>query len=352
MPSHNNSFSDNTRHDPILISVLMPVYNGEAFLAEAIASVLNQTHRHLELLILDDCSTDRSPEIAEAFQKQDDRVRVLRNQANRKLAYTLNRGLKEAQSPYIARMDADDLCHPERFEKQLAFLKAHPQVGVLGTALEPFSEENPNRGILKHPETNEAIKAKLLFQCAFAHPSVMFHRQAIQTDLFYDEAAPLYEDYGLWIRLLPYTQFANLREPLLRYRCHSNQLSAQTEPMRLADQQTFRTLFEQLALSVSDADFETHLRCSRNRETVDDLALPWLKTLRSKVQETHYLSAEAFDTMVYQLLVEPRLFKKNFLKTPSQGRALLQWLEEPFEQNTSFWKRKAFELKRWYYRAC
>ena len=116
-----------------LCSVVMPTYNDSRHLAAAIESILDQTFRDFEFIIIDDCSTDKTPEILEQYRCQDTRIRIVRNAENLGVARSLNKAIALTQSPFIARMDGDDLSLPTRLEKQIAYMQAHPEVGVLGT---------------------------------------------------------------------------------------------------------------------------------------------------------------------------------------------------------------------------
>jgi glycosyltransferase involved in cell wall biosynthesis len=168
------------------VTVLMPVYNGEKYLREAIESILNQTFIDFEFLIINDGSTDRSVEIIESYS--DPRIRLVHNERNMKLIATLNKGLELARGEYIARMDCDDISLPERLAKQVAFMDANPEVGVLGTAFQTIDSygKSLNSPILGG-YTPEAIHV---------------------------------EDYDLWRRLSGVTQFSNLQDVLIYLRKH------------------------------------------------------------------------------------------------------------------------------------
>lgn len=209
------------------VSVAMSVYNGERFLASAIESVLAQTMHQFEFLILDDGSKDRSREIAEGFAGQDSRIRVIARE-NRGLVVSLNQLLAEARAPLVARMDADDLCLPDRFARQLAFLAEHPDHGVLGSRTSDIDEHgNPfplDTG--EHPLSH----AELLHNIAhggplLAHPTVMYRRQVVLEAGGYHQAYRHCEDYDLWLRLAGRTLIANLPDRLLRYRHYADQVS-------------------------------------------------------------------------------------------------------------------------------
>ena len=200
------------------ITVLLPVHNGEAYLEPAIASVLAQSFEDFELLIINDGSTDRTQSIIDTFQ--DRRIRCIAHQRNRKLIAVLNEGLGLAAAQYVARMDADDVCHPQRLELQYRFLRSHPEVGVLGSAVRLIGGDRKAGLVYRFPEQHEAIVWAMAFLCPLAHPSVMMRRDVVLAAGSYSSWALHAEDYDLWERLSHRTRFANLPEPLLALRRH------------------------------------------------------------------------------------------------------------------------------------
>jgi glycosyltransferase involved in cell wall biosynthesis len=202
-----------------LVTVLMPVYNGERYLREAVDSILAQTFADFELLIINDGSTDRSAAVIESYG--DPRIRLLHNRGNTGLIATLNRGLREAAGAYIARMDSDDIAEPRRLETQVRFMNAHPDVGLCGTWFRFMGTDD----IVGHPAGHDAIRIKLLSDTAFAHPTVMLRRSALQ-GMGYDPQYAHAEDYELWTRLAAVTATANIPEVLLQYRMHAAQVSS------------------------------------------------------------------------------------------------------------------------------
>lgn len=203
------------------VTVVMPVLNGEAHVAEAVASILRQTLRDFELLVIDDGSSDQSAAVVEGFR--DPRVRVLRNPTNLGVIASLNRGLDAAESEYVARMDADDVSLPERLERQVAFLEAHRDVGVLGTRIRFFGQSD---GVWDVPADHASIRCHLLFGNALAHPTVMLRAAVLRRHgLRYDARQIHVEDYDLWVRCAEHTRLENLPEPLLRYRVHAANIS-------------------------------------------------------------------------------------------------------------------------------
>lgn len=205
------------------ITVLMPVYNAERYVGEAIESILNQTFRDFKFLIIDDGSTDRSCEIIRAYSLEDHRIELVINESNMGITKTLNKGLSMIDTPYIARMDSDDISLPHRFEKQLDIMENNSDIDVCGTWFEFF--EN-NSGMVMHPERDEDIKLALLFYCSLGHPTVMLRNETLKRNNFeYSTCAKDAEDYDLWVRMATTSTFYNIQESLLRYRVHGDNIS-------------------------------------------------------------------------------------------------------------------------------
>ncbi|WP_353230835.1 glycosyltransferase [Novosphingobium sp.] len=209
------------------ISVAMSVYNGERFLAAAIDSVLAQTCPDFEFLVMDDGSTDASPAILADYAARDPRLRVF-TRRNRGLIASLNELLALARAPLVARMDADDVCLPDRFEQQARFLGEHAEVGVVGTWTEDIDENGAPYPLhvadhpLDHAGFVAAVVTGALLLC---HPAVMFRRDLVRDVGGYHPAFRHCEDLDLWLRLASVTRIANLPQRLLRYRHYSGQVS-------------------------------------------------------------------------------------------------------------------------------
>ncbi len=209
------------------VSVLLPVYGGAAHVGAAVESVLAQTYGDFELLVLDDCSPDDSAAIAEGFG--DPRVRVVRNERNLGQVATLNRGLREARGELVARLDQDDVCLPERFERQVALLDAEPPVAVVGTWVDVVDEDGRKVDELRTrlDDAVDTIFLILVNRLPLAHPSVMFRREPVLEAGGYDEAVRYCEDNDLWRRLaLAGHELRVVPEPLLRYLVHGGQQSS------------------------------------------------------------------------------------------------------------------------------
>jgi glycosyltransferase involved in cell wall biosynthesis len=200
-----------------LVSVLLPVCDGERSVGAAVDSVLAQSYRNIELLVLDDGSRDGTPRVV--AERRDPRVRVFRHE-NMGLAPTLNRGLEVAAGRYVARQDADDLSLPGRFARQVDFLERHPRCALLGTGADIWVGDRPSRRRHRHPARNGEAQARLLYGCCFVHSSVMFRRAAIAEVGPYPTAPERQppEDYDLWSRIAARHEIANLPETLVIYR--------------------------------------------------------------------------------------------------------------------------------------
>ena len=277
-----------------LVSVLLPVYNGARYLERAARSILNQTHWDLELIVLDDGSTDGSAQIATALG--DPRVRLIRNEGNQGLPATLNRGLAEAKGHIVARQDADDLSHPQRLEQQVKFLDANPDVGLVGTQAWVIDEHGRCRGSVEHSCEHQSLVWELSFDNAFVHTSVMFRRDiAMAEHGGYDEAWAYNQDYDLWVRLGRTTRLANLPQRLVACRFHEASMTrTMGDEAATANR---RILARSLASVFGETSADTVELVARAREGMDvrDLRrlLPimerWLISYRARV-DAHSLN--------------------------------------------------------------
>lgn len=204
------------------VSVVMAAYNAAEFLRQAIDSILRQTFGDFEFIIVDDGSADDTAAIVRSYA--DPRIRLVQNQRNLGLARALNMGIDAARGEYIARMDADDESLPTRFEEQVRFLDAHPEIGLCGTQIETMGARVERWIFECEPKR---LKAHLLFSTSMSHPSVMFRRSVAEAHgLRYDPAYPLTQDYALWVCFSRVTDIANLPQVLVRYRLHGQSASS------------------------------------------------------------------------------------------------------------------------------
>jgi glycosyltransferase involved in cell wall biosynthesis len=208
------------------VSVVLPVWNGERFLAEAVESVLSQTLGSIELLLVDDGSTDATAEISRTYARRDQRVRLIQLQRSG-IAHALNAGIAAARGRYVARMDADDISHPSRLQKQLAHLDANARCVAVGSAVYVMDERGGHVGTSTYPAGHSEITQTLMEgrSNAMAHPTVMARRKALLSVGGYRPDTVPSEDLDLWFRLSRIGTLANMSEQLLRYRRHANAVS-------------------------------------------------------------------------------------------------------------------------------
>ena len=202
------------------ISVVLPVYNGSRYLRPALDSVLAQAMSDFELIALDDGSTDATPAVLAEYAARDPRVRVV-SRPNKGLVHTLNEGIDLARGPYLARMDADDLCRPERFAKQAAHLDAHPDCVLVGSRVLSVDPDGLPIRLMAEEQAHEAIDAAHL-NCGWpvVHPAVLMRADAVRKVGCYRDEYNTLEDLDLFIRLAEVGRLANLPDVLLEYRQH------------------------------------------------------------------------------------------------------------------------------------
>jgi glycosyltransferase involved in cell wall biosynthesis len=263
------------------VTVLLPAYNAEAWIRGAVDSIIDQSLSDFELLVIEDGSIDKTGQILSQYT--DARIRLIRHETNRGLIASLNEGLDLAGGSFIARMDADDVAHPKRLERQVAFMRSNPEVGICGTWFVITGEGEPKR--VCPPTSHEDMAAALFFRSPFGHPTVMMRRSFLEeTGLRYRAETRHAEDFDFWVRAREKTRFANIAEYLLEYRVHKAQVSNQHGGQQ--NDMAERVRLQQLALLVPDASedeqrlhlrtcdshvFETRARLLETRSWLDRL---------------------------------------------------------------------------------
>lgn len=204
----------------------MPVYNAEIYISQAIESILKQSYKNFELIIIDDASNDKSLDIINSFKSKDERIKIVTLDNNQGIAIALNNGIAIAQGEYIVRMDADDISLLCRLDKQLKFMDSNRACGVCGSWLETIDRNGNSSDVWKSSLTHEDIKSELLFNSALYHPTIIFRKEVISSikQIYNPDFVPA-EDYELWSRLSSITKLANFPEILIRYRVHDKNIS-------------------------------------------------------------------------------------------------------------------------------
>ena len=247
----------------VALSVVMPVYNGQKYLEEAINSVLNQTFKDYELLIIDDGSTDSSVEIIKSIE--DSRIRLLRNEKNQGIAYSRNIGLKEGKGEFLAWMDCDDLIEPNRLEIQINYLKDNPELGICGTAQNRFGEGKPR--VTREFSEAELIKAALLFRPAVRPPTAMYRMKLIrEANLTYDSRLAVAEDYDFFFEASFVFPIKNLDKVLYHYRASESSImkvySDRQQSMFNFHKIIYSKAFKKLDIKDSKKNFDLHYNCT------------------------------------------------------------------------------------------
>ena len=202
--------------DPKL-SVVMSCYNAQQTVQKAIESMLNQSFTEFEFIIIDDASSDNTLDILSQYQKQDKRITILANESNQGLSYSLNRGIQQARTPIIARMDADDISYSGRLQLQYHFMHDHPEVDILGTAVRYVDKSQKPVKTVSLPSEDRDIKKRVFRKTLVFHPTVMIRKEVYEQHGYYDPDLRWAEDADLWYRLYDKVIFHNLPDVLLDY---------------------------------------------------------------------------------------------------------------------------------------
>ena len=286
------------------LTVIMPVYNGEMYLEEAVDSILNQTFKDFKLLILNDNSTDSTPEILQAYQKKYQRVEVINKSENVGPANLRNEGIERAQSEFVALMDADDIALPTRFEKQMNVFKTHPNIGVCGTWFTFFGDKEK---LIKHNVKPEALKVQFLSSCGIGNPTVMFRKSAIKDFRFEHQYVPA-EDYGLWSEVIQVTDFYNIPESLLNYRWHPNNISQTKEDnLKKANVLIKKRQLEHFGINKDKENIDHYLYAVSfqrhlSPETIKSVVTA-SKQLKERNRKTNYYHPEIFEAHIDKVMI-------------------------------------------------
>jgi glycosyltransferase involved in cell wall biosynthesis len=323
-----------------LITVIMPVFNSEIFLAEAIDSILNQTFRDFEFLIIYDLSSDKSFSIIDYYHKIDSRIRVIMGE-KKSLVGALNQGIDKANGKFIARMDADDIALPYRFERQLAWLQ-ETGADITGSWIQRF--EKQSKHVVKARKTDAAIKMEMLFCCPFKHPTILM-RTTMAKSLKYDPAWHFAEDYDLWERAAKAGwKMTNVQEVLLLYRVHANQLSTAT-PMKQNNYtlqislRYWEYLSQNLSLDIMQIrNFTKLFTFAESKSNIDDLEEVFIQLFKNQTTK------EASDVLMDQLALQYMLAANKSLIYISNRMKLFF--------NFIWYKLLLFQFILWFIKFC
>jgi glycosyltransferase involved in cell wall biosynthesis len=270
----------------IPISVIMPVFNSEKYLGEAINSILNQTFKDFELIIIDDCSIDSSATIINEYKKRDSRIVLFPQKKNSGIAAARNKGLELSSGEFIALMDSDDISLPDRLEKQYNFIKSHPEIGVLGGGVELVDSNGRHTSKLFPPETDFMISWSMCFCDPMINPTVMMKRSIVLESGGYNdfrESVIEYypEDYDLWIRISGKTNFYNLHDIILKLRKHSSNITKKCIDSTIEN-----------SLKISQKYLATILGIN---PSIDEVAVLWNTDQNKRMNNAHTVLVNLFE---------------------------------------------------------
>lgn len=297
-----------------LVSVIMSNYNTpEEYLRDSIESVLNQTYSNFEFIIIDDCSTDNSLEIIKSYK--DERIVLLENEKNFGITKSLNRGLEIAQGQYVARMDADDVCLPERFEKQVEYLENNPHVIVCGTGVELIGDwegRHTNKFICREIPEKDVFKIYLLFgnYPNIVHPTAMFNNKLlVENNIKYDERYPVAQDYKMWVTCCNYGECVNLEETLLYYRVHSGAVSSsKTDRQYACAVMNMKEQLERIGIGLTKEEEKIHYNFLSKRQPYDLRYKKWIETIISNNLKYKECNPDKLEEVLWKKWAETSYF--------------------------------------------
>lgn len=302
----------------------MAVYNAELYISETLESILNQTFRDFEFLIIDDCSTDNTLSIIKSYE--DSRINLHCNEKNLGQSPSLNKGICLAKGKYIARMDADDIAFPDRFEKQYNFLESYPEVVVLGSSYRIMGASEVKELNFKPSE----IKVRLFLGLnSLAHPTVMIRKEIFSKYNFtYNEYNPVNQDFELWSEISRRYPLANLEDVLLDYRVHDDQISN----MRYGEQQEhakriITTALQDFFPEICSCNLLNHYRLlGFEKFELSDLEnlITWSNILINKNKETAIFEQSIFEEYVHRFQNQriKQAFNASFILAPGYSPTL------------------------------
>lgn len=305
-----------------IISVIMPVYNGEKYLREAIDSILNQSYYKFEFIIINDGSTDQTLNILHSY---DDPRILLINQNNQGVIASLNSGVSQSRGKYIARMDSDDISFPERLEKQFYFLENHPDYHIVGTTFLIIDEKGSVQGINPVLLRDQDLRREILIETIFGHGTVMMKKEIVQKLGLYRRDVIHVEDYDLWVRFSKVGKVANLQEVLYLWRDHTQSISRLHSITQLHNAQKVQQLTRKNFLELQEQDVVNLHDARFYRNEIIEYDGSRLKiTRRERFASVHaLLSYHAFQQrlpllsirlLIMSILIDPLILIKTFIK--------------------------------------
>jgi glycosyltransferase involved in cell wall biosynthesis len=239
-----------------LVSIVLPVFNGEKYLKESLDSVIAQSYQNWELVIINDGSTDGTENLI--LNYKDERIKYFPNDGNKGIIFSLNRGLRESKGEYIARLDSDDIALPFRIEKQVDFMSGNPDYTLCGTYFKTIDSKGKLLKNVAFPSNNRDAQSYLLLHNCFCHSAIMM-RSHIAKDLQYDEKFQICEDYDLWYRISRLGKILNLPEYATLYRVHDNNMSTRKSEIMFSHVHKInKRILDDLGIEYTENELHAH----------------------------------------------------------------------------------------------
>ncbi len=298
-----------------ILSIIIPTYNAEKFISQAIQSILDQTYNNFELIIINDASTDNTKSIIETFD--DSRIKYFENEKNEGIVFSRNKGLKLARGEYIGMLDADDIVYPEKFKLQIDFLEKNKDFGMVGSWAR-FIDENGKylTGSWKLKASPKMIPSIMLFKNYFLQSAVLYRRECIGSFSF-KEGFEIGEDYLIWYEILKKWKAWNLQQYLLDYRVHEKSITQNNiEFKREKEKEVFKIILSNLKIKPSDEESELHILIREGNAIRDT------KTLLSIEKWLLKIIAQNRLLKIYDTTILERIVFERWLKVCSKAGAL------------------------------
>lgn len=325
------------------VSILMGIYNGEAYLEEALESILDQTYTNWECIVIDDCSTDKTPEILKTYIQRDRRFRCYRNEENQKLPGSLNRAIKEAEGTYFVRMDADDVCRRDRIEKQVEYMEKHPELDLSCGRCFIWDQDGILPTNMQRRGDADAAGALFLFFNPILHPGVIAKGEVMRSFL-YDPRFTCTEDFELWIRMLIAGKKIGVQEDFLMiYRIHGQQVTVtKRELQKIQYQKSIEKFYRHFLFELNSRELQFLTEGIYLRDDCDfERCVSFLKKVIAENKKHKRMKPKAVLYAVIEVIAaysgEGKISGKQRLKTT--------FAFSPFYAGAELFRRKAAFLK-------
>lgn len=294
--------------DKVLVSIIMSVYNEEKYISKSVESILGQTLRDFEFIIIDDGSTDATADIINSYS--DNRIRLIKNEVNVGLTKNLNKAIEISKGKYIARMDGDDIAYLDRLEKQVTLLEENSDIAMISCMYKKFGQSHEVMPVFSD---YEQIKVKLLFHPCLPHPGFLFRKQVFQElDLKYSEAIKYAQDYDLQVRASRLLKISNLEEILFKYRVHKDQVSIQK-----------RDLQKQCAMRIKKSQLE-YMGINLNKKALDFFC----NGIPNSKKPSNVRNLVLLDAVLYEIWTRNKskgYYQESFLKEELNKRFFIEY---------------------------